>query len=84
VTYVLDLTQLAAGYPDWHIWQSQAGRWWATRVGRVAAWDTHDDPDFAMTIDADSLEQLAKELEYQTNTLLAVFALPFWPSINVP
>jgi hypothetical protein len=69
LTHVLDLTQLAAGYPDWHIWQSQAGRWWATRMGRVAAWDTHDHPDFAMTIDADSLEQLAKELAYQANTL---------------
>jgi hypothetical protein len=70
VSLTLDLTQLAAGYPDWHIWQSQAGRWWATRVGRAVAWDIHADPDFAMTIDADSLDQLAQELAYQTNTLM--------------
>jgi hypothetical protein len=70
VSFTLDLTQLAAAYPDWHIWRSQAGRWWATRVGRVAAWDTHGDPDFAMTIDADSLDQLAQELAYQANTTL--------------
>jgi hypothetical protein len=61
-----DLTQLASSYPGWHIWRSQAGRWWATRIGR-AAWDNHQDPDFAMTIDADTLDELAIELARQNH-----------------
>jgi hypothetical protein len=61
-----DLAQLSSGYPGWHIWRSQAGRWWATRLGKVA-WDTHHDPDFAMTIDADTPEGLAKQLARQNH-----------------
>ncbi len=60
-----DLTRLISRYPEWSIWQSQAGRWWATRIGREA-WDGHKDPDFAMTVDGDTLEDLGVELASQT------------------
>jgi hypothetical protein len=59
------LAAVAAAYPGWHIWRSQAGRWWATRLGREAHWGGYNDGDFAMTIDADTLEELARELAYQ-------------------
>jgi hypothetical protein len=29
------ITQLEAENPGWHIWRSNAGRWWATRTGSV-------------------------------------------------
>jgi hypothetical protein len=54
----VDVAALSAAYPAWHIWRSQAGRWWATRPGE-------SDTDLAQTIDADSLSDLAKELAYQ-------------------
>jgi hypothetical protein len=60
-----DLTRVSSSYPEWHIWRSQAGRWWATRIGREA-WDSHKDPDFAMTVDGDTLEDLGVELASQT------------------
>lgn len=60
-----DLTRLGSSYPEWNIWRSQAGRWWATRIGGEA-WDCHKDPDFAMTVDGDTLEDLGVELASQT------------------
>jgi hypothetical protein len=53
----LAVARLSAGYPAWNIWRSQAGRWWATRPGRDAA--------AAITIDADTLRELARELACQ-------------------
>jgi hypothetical protein len=54
-------------YPAWHVWQSQAGRWWATRLGH--AWRPADpdpkDPEFAMTLDADTAAELRGALEFQ-------------------
>ena len=29
------IAQLEAEFPGWHIWRSNAGRWWATRTGTV-------------------------------------------------
>jgi hypothetical protein len=29
------IAQLEAEFPGWHIWRSNAGRWWATRTGFV-------------------------------------------------
>ena len=29
------IAQLEAEFPGWHIWRSNAGRWWATRTGSV-------------------------------------------------
>ncbi len=55
---------MAQEFPGWHIWRSQAGRWWATRLGKVA-WDQHHDPGFAMTVDADTPAELAMVLACQ-------------------
>jgi hypothetical protein len=49
------VAQLEADFPGWHIWRSNAGRWWATRTGsvlrredlgtgRVMTLDSDDDP----------------------------------------
>ena len=29
------VARLEAEFPGWHIWRSNAGRWWATRTGTV-------------------------------------------------
>ena len=29
----VEVTAIGQEYPDWHVWRSQAGRWWATRLG---------------------------------------------------
>ena len=54
-------------YPAWHVWQSQAGRWWATRLGHVRPPPDRDlkDPRFAMTLDADTAAELREALEIQ-------------------
>ena len=61
-----ELDLLLEDFPSWHVWRSQAGRWWATRLRRVA-WDRHHDPDFAMTVEADTLHRLRTELTLQNN-----------------
>jgi hypothetical protein len=61
-----ELDQLRQDFPSWHVWLSQAGRFWAARLGRVA-WDGHHDPDFAMTVDADTLPKLRAELTLQND-----------------
>jgi hypothetical protein len=53
-----DVAALSAAYPAWHIWRSQAGRWWATRL-------SGEGTGFAITIDAETVSELAKELAYQ-------------------
>lgn len=55
---------MAPEFPGWHIWRSQAGRWWATRLGHVA-WDQHHDLGFAMTVDADTPAELMMVLARQ-------------------
>lgn len=54
-------------YPAWHVWRSQAGRWWATRLGypRPPADGHPRDPQFAMTLDADTAAELREALEVQ-------------------
>jgi hypothetical protein len=54
-------------YPAWHVWQSQAGRWWATRLGHVRPPADRDlkDPEFAMTLDADTAAELREALDLQ-------------------
>jgi hypothetical protein len=58
------LAELKAQFPGWHVWPSNAGRWWATRTGPVAGRD-----DFGagrvMTVDADDMEALRAQLERQ-------------------
>ena len=31
------VAELEAEFPGWHVWRSNAGRWWATRTGAVRA-----------------------------------------------
>jgi hypothetical protein len=54
-------------YPAWHVWQSQAGRWWATRLGHARPLADRDpnDPEFAMTLDADTAAELRAALAFQ-------------------
>ena len=50
-------------YPGWRPFRSDAGRWWASRVGRRP----HNPPAwFAMTVDGDDLEQLREALGRQS------------------
>ncbi|MFF0526560.1 hypothetical protein ACFYTC_48410 [Actinomadura nitritigenes] len=58
-----DLAELAAAFTDWTIWESDAGRWYATRrqflaerVRRFGLW---------ATVHAASLDSLAVELRQQ-------------------
>ena len=46
------IAQPEAEFPGWHIWRSNAGRWWATRTGTVPR---REDLGTArvMTVDAD-------------------------------
>jgi hypothetical protein len=59
------IAELEADFPGWHIWRSNAGRWWATRTGTVLR---RDDLGIGrvMTVDADDAvglrEQLSKQL----------------------
>lgn len=46
------LAQLELEYPGWHIWRSNAGRWWATRTGSVLRRDDLG-TGRVMTVDAD-------------------------------
>jgi len=61
-----ELDRLREDFPSWHIWRSQVGRLWATRLGR-AAWERPTDPDFAMTVDGDSARVLRAELTAQND-----------------
>jgi hypothetical protein len=52
-----DRARLVNEFPSWHIWNSRAGRWWATRRGNK--WLSRDhDPSWSMTVDADTPEEL--------------------------
>ena len=59
-----ELGRLRAKYPGWHIWMSQARRLWATRKGRISLGHSSDSR-WSMTIDADTSEDLDKQLAEQ-------------------
>jgi hypothetical protein len=60
-----ELSGLRDRYPGWHIWMSQARRLWATRKGRISpSWNR--DARWLLTIDADTSEDLDKQLEQQS------------------
>lgn len=44
---------VAADYPGWHVWRSDAGRWWATRTGPDAQW-SRNAAGLPMTLDAEN------------------------------
>ncbi|TVZ01680.1 hypothetical protein EAS64_29865 [Trebonia kvetii] len=56
--------QLEADFPGWHIWHSNAGRWWATRTGLVVRRDDLG-TGRVMTLDADDAGALREELAAQ-------------------
>jgi hypothetical protein len=60
-----ELSRLRDRFPAWHIWMSQARRWWATRKGHIAPGHNRDSR-WSMTIDADTSEDLHKQLEEQS------------------
>jgi hypothetical protein len=58
------IAQLEAAFPGWHIWRSNAGRWWATRTGLVL----HQEDlgtGRVMTLDADDERSLRDQLTSQ-------------------
>ena len=58
------LTEAQARNPQWGVWISSAGRFWATRHGNIRlAESVH--PGWAMTVDADSLAELEKRIKEQ-------------------
>jgi hypothetical protein len=59
-----ELRRLRDKYPAWHIWLSEARRLWATRTGRASPCGTQD-ARWAMTIDADTCQDLDRRLEEQ-------------------
>jgi hypothetical protein len=59
------LNSLRDNYPAWHIWISQARRWWATRKGQISP-NRNRDCRWSMTIDADTPEDLGKQLGQQS------------------
>ena len=59
-----ELERLRAKYPAWHIWMSQARRWWAARKGEITP-SRNRDSRWSMAIDAGTSEDLEKQLEEQ-------------------
>ena len=59
-----ELSKLRDKYPGWHIWMSQARRLWATRKGRISLCH-RPDSRWSMTVDADTSEDLDKQLAEQ-------------------
>ncbi|HEX3716193.1 MAG TPA: hypothetical protein VHV09_25600 [Trebonia sp.] len=55
---------LEAEFPGWHIWRSNAGRWWATRTGAVPRRDDLG-TGRVMTLDADEETDLRGQLAAQ-------------------
>lgn len=56
--------ELETQFPGWHVWPSNAGRWWATRTGAVTGRDQFG-AGRVMTVDADDMETLRAQLERQ-------------------
>jgi len=54
------LAEIAREFPDWTIWRSDAGRWWATRHHPLTS--AQRDVGCAMTIDSDAPEGLREQL----------------------
>jgi hypothetical protein len=58
------IAQLATEFPGWHIWRSNAGRWWATRTGSVLRREDLG-TGRVMTLDADDEHGLCEQLAAQ-------------------
>lgn len=55
------LAELEAEFPGWHVWRSNAGRWWATRTGAVLRREDLG-TGRVMTVDADDPNTLRNQL----------------------
>jgi hypothetical protein len=62
-----ELAGIERDYPAWHVWRSQAGRWWATRLGHLRPPDDLG-ADYAMTLDADTAGELRAALSAQSRS----------------
>ena len=58
------LAELEAEFPGWHVWRSNAGRWWATRTGSVLRREDLG-TGRVMTVDADDASSLRSQLHAQ-------------------
>jgi hypothetical protein len=69
------IAQLETEFPGWHIWRSNAGRWWATRTGPVLR---REDLGTArvMTVDADDANALRDQLTVQASLDREITDLP--------
>jgi hypothetical protein len=60
------IAQLEAEFPGWHIWRSNADRWWATRTGAVLRRQDLG-TGRVMTVDADDPSALRDQLIVQAS-----------------
>jgi hypothetical protein len=60
------IAQLEAEFPGWHIWRSNADRWWATRTGAVPHREDLG-TGRVMTVDADDPNALRDQLTVQAS-----------------
>ena len=60
------ISQLEAEFPGWHIWRSNADRWWATRTGTVRRREGLG-TGRVMTLDADDEGALRDQLSAQAS-----------------
>ncbi len=58
------VARVEADFPGWHIWHSNAGRWWATRTGLVVRREDLG-AGRVMTLDADDEASLRQQLTIQ-------------------
>ena len=58
------IAQVETDFPGWHIWHSNAGRWWATRTGSVLRREDLG-TERVMTVDADDETALGEQLAIQ-------------------
>jgi hypothetical protein len=58
------LAEARARHPNWGVWISSAGRYWATRRGNLRLTENVH-PGWAMTVDADSLAELETRIKEQ-------------------
>lgn len=58
------IAELEAEFSGWHIWRSNAGRWWATRTGPVVHRENLGTRR-VMTVDADDETSLREQLAAQ-------------------
>ena len=63
--WVERISQIEADFPGWHIWRSNAGRWWATRTGYVLRREDLG-TGRVMTVDADDEKDLREQLVTQS------------------